>query len=42
MLKEKIADIVDRCMDVMKALLVKHSEGYEGWARQKGEQVIAK
>lgn len=27
----------DRCVEIMRTLLAKHPEGYDGWAKQRGE-----
>lgn len=35
-------DIWRRCMDVMRTLTVKYADGYEGWAKQKGEEPVIK
>ena len=31
-----------RCMDVMRTLTAKYAEGYDGWARQRGEEPVVK
>lgn len=31
-----------RCMDVMRTLTAKYAEGYDGWARQMGEEPVVK
>lgn len=35
-------DSCRRCMDVMRTLTAKYAEGYEGWARQMGEEPVVK
>ena len=36
------ADSPGRCTDVMRYFIDKFPEGYEGWAKERGEEVIAK
>ena len=33
---------IGRCCDVMRTLVTKYPDGYEGWAKEKGEDVVAR
>lgn len=36
----KIANEIDRAKETMKTLISKFPDGYEGWARGKGEEPV--
>ena len=36
------SDIGHRCVDVMRRLIAKYPNGYEGWAKARGEQSVNK
>ena len=33
-----LSDISHRCVDVMRRLVAKYPDGYEGWAKARGEE----
>jgi hypothetical protein len=35
-----IADRENSCKEMMKALVLKYPEGYEGWAEENGEKPV--
>lgn len=35
-----ISDIGHRCVDVMRRLIAKYPDGYEGWAKARGEEPL--
>ena len=36
------ADAASRCIDVMRYFVDKFPEGYEGWAKERGEEPVAR
>ena len=35
-------DTASRCIDVMRYIVDKFPEGYEGWAKERGEEPVAR
>ena len=41
-LRVACSDTGGRCVDVMQRLIAKYPDGYEGWAKGKGEESVNK